>query len=110
MPARQIRDELTDLNLAKLAKLKAKWRVSMAALIRRARDLDAISDSEYRKLNIDLSAAGYRKNEPVPITPDHPRLFTASVRKQLEHDSADALAHRHGLSRADLDALTGGAA
>lgn len=110
MPAREIRDELNHLTLAKLAVLKEKWRVSMAALVRRARDLETISESEYRKLNIDLSTAGYRKNEPVTIAPDHPRLFTTSVRKQLEHYSADALAHRHGLSRADLDALTGGAA
>lgn len=110
MPAREIREDLTLLTLAKLAALKAKWRVSMAALLRRARDLDTISEADYRRLNIELSTAGYRIHEPVSIDPDCPTLFLASVRKQLEHHNAQALAARHGMSRTDLEALTGGAA
>lgn len=110
MPARQIRSELGDLSLAKLAVLKEKWRVSMAALVRRAHDLDVIPEARYRKLNIDLSTAGYRTHEPVVLAPDCPTLVLRSVNRQLQHDSAASVANRHGMSLNDLEALTGGAA
>lgn len=79
MPESDIRDDLRDVSLSTLATLKRKWGVSIAALMRRARDLGAISDSKYRSLNIELSSAGMRKNEPVQIDREQPTLLANIV-------------------------------
>ena len=46
---------------------KYYWRVSAAALVRRLKDLELISEWQYRNLNIELSKQGHMKNEPNPI-------------------------------------------
>lgn len=97
MPASDIRGDLVKLTLARLADLKAAWRVSMAALLRRARDVGAISHYEYRRLNIELSTAGYRTREPVTISGENPRLVADAVSRRL----------RAGDSLADLARVTG---
>jgi Zn-dependent peptidase ImmA (M78 family) len=84
MPSNSIRDELTKLDLPKLVRLKPRWGVSMAALIRKARDVSAISDHEYKQLNIALSTAGYRTNEPVPLHEELPSLVDDAVRQRLD--------------------------
>ena len=53
------------LNLAKLANLKLRWRVSMAALfLDRAKTLGAISQRQYSYLWSQIAAAGYKIREP----------------------------------------------
>lgn len=79
MPASAIRAELSCLDLPRLATLKARWGVSMAALVRRAHDLNTISDYEYKQLNIALSTAGYRTREPVDLTPEVPQFVTGVI-------------------------------
>jgi Zn-dependent peptidase ImmA (M78 family)/transcriptional regulator with XRE-family HTH domain len=83
MPARDIRDELRGLTLPRLVELKRRWMVSMAALLRRGRDLGAIRDGEYRRLNIELSTAGYRTREPVDLAAERPALVAEAVRARL---------------------------
>jgi len=65
------------INLFRLAALKRKWQVSMQALARRARDLEAISDRQYRYLMQQMSMRGWRTNEPVftPQQIEMPRLI-----------------------------------
>jgi Zn-dependent peptidase ImmA (M78 family) len=53
------------INLFRLASLKRQWQVSMQALARRARDLEAISDRQYRYLMQQMSMKGWRMEEPV---------------------------------------------
>jgi len=45
--------------------LKRKWRVSIAAMIRRCYDLGRITISEYSSLNVRLSQKRWRKREPL---------------------------------------------
>ena len=54
LPAAGVRDDLVNLDLGKLARLKRKWGASMAALIRKARDVGTITENEYKKFNIEL--------------------------------------------------------
>jgi Zn-dependent peptidase ImmA (M78 family)/plasmid maintenance system antidote protein VapI len=75
MPARDTLPYFGHVTLQRLAQLKPYWRVSIAALIRRARDLDAISDRQYRSLNEEMSKLGYRIHEPVPIPIEKPTLY-----------------------------------
>jgi Zn-dependent peptidase ImmA (M78 family)/transcriptional regulator with XRE-family HTH domain len=86
MPAQDIRADLSrgPVTVPALAQLKSKWRVSIAALLRRAWDLDVISDGRYRQLNIELSRAGYRTIEPVLLVDETPTLMGDLVSKRLE--------------------------
>ena len=82
MPPDDIRPEIRGLRFRDLGALKARWRVSLAALIRQAHTLGAISDRQYRTFNIQLnSLPGGRKHEPGEFDPEYPRLMHAV----LEH-------------------------
>lgn len=47
-----------------LIQLKKQWTVSVAALVRRLKDLDLLTEWHYRTLCIELSSKGYRTQEP----------------------------------------------
>lgn len=64
MPAKEVAPQLRDLSLAKLAQLKRHWRVSMGALLVRAKELDTISERRYKTLWMEMGRLGYRKREP----------------------------------------------
>ncbi|MEV4197431.1 ImmA/IrrE family metallo-endopeptidase [Micromonospora globbae] len=82
MPAQDIRPDLRGLRFRELGSLKAKWRVSLAALIKRAGDLGTITERQYRTFYIQLSKLpGGRKNEPGEFDPEEPRL----MRYLIEH-------------------------
>ena len=98
MPAREIASELTRLTLEKAAALKCYWKVSMAAIIRRARDLEKINEPQYRYFCMELSRRGYRKCEPAPIPAEEPGLF---------RDIVDLHRKVHGRNAAQLSDLLG---
>jgi len=65
MPEADIRGDLAKTyDFDELKRLKAKWRVSMAGLLRRTHALGVFSDSRYREYCIFLSKMGIRKQEP----------------------------------------------
>jgi Zn-dependent peptidase ImmA (M78 family)/DNA-binding XRE family transcriptional regulator len=80
LPEVAMRRELTaPVTLATLATLKSRWRMSMQALIRRGQDLGIIADQQAADLFTQLSAKGWRKNEPVKIPAEKPRLVRQLV-------------------------------
>ena len=105
MPHEVILGELKPgIDIARLMDLKARWGVSMAALIRRATDLGVISEWQYRTLMVELSALGYRTNEPIVIQREAPRHVAQAVTR-LEgqhHLSATETAHLAGLGREEF--------
>ncbi len=72
MPERDVSADLQGITVPKALRLKPRWRVSMQALIRRARDLGRISDRQYTSLFTYLSKLGYRRNEPAPLDAEQP--------------------------------------
>ena len=76
MPASEIKHQLQNLSLAKLAGLKQYWKVSMQALLKRASDLSAISPRQSRRLWMEISKIGMRREEPYPLPPERPRLYS----------------------------------
>ncbi len=64
MPKAEIKPYLRGLDLAKLGSLKRHWRVSMAALLMRAKQLGTISPTEERALWVEIGRNGWRKREP----------------------------------------------
>lgn len=94
MPEEQIGIMLANLNLATLAELKRRWKVSMRALIRRARDLNCISDATYRSFQITFSKKGYTKREPVEIPVENPTVIRDCIKlykRQLDYSDDDIL-------------------
>lgn len=64
MPKDDIKPLLHEFTLAKAATLKPYWKVSMWSLMRRARDLGIITDSQHRYMCMTMSSMGYRTREP----------------------------------------------
>ena len=93
LPEKLIRADLKGLTLSRAASLKVYWKMSMQAIIRRAKELSCIDERRYRSLSIQISAAGFRKNEPMPIPAEKPSLLTDLVRMHLD---------QHGYSMDDL--------
>lgn len=97
MPEQDIRADLRDLTIAKLAQLKRHWKASMASLLRRAKDLGAITPSRAETLVIEMSRRGYTKHEPIELDPrsERPLLLHELVAihlKRLRY-TEDELAH-----------------
>lgn len=75
MPANDIRHSLVGLttrDFPKLLELKAQWGVSVAALIRRARDLATITECQYREFQIKLRRLGWHEKEPGTLPVERP--------------------------------------
>jgi Zn-dependent peptidase ImmA (M78 family)/DNA-binding XRE family transcriptional regulator len=94
MPANEVRHSLEPVTLSRLAALKSYWKVSMAALLKRASDLGAISARQTRSLWVKMGQAGFRRREPVeldlPI--EQPTLFAELMdthRQELGYSMAD---------------------
>jgi Zn-dependent peptidase ImmA (M78 family)/transcriptional regulator with XRE-family HTH domain len=86
MPSSDIEPQLRGLRFRDLGTLKSIWRVSLAALIRRAHDLGSITDRQYRWFNMQLNKLpGGRKHEPGEFAREEPRL----MRHVVEHYQRD---------------------
>jgi len=69
----------TRLDWPCLRELKKRWRVSLAALVRRGRDLGRLSDASYRRAFTYLNATGERKNERDEPPREHPVLLSQAL-------------------------------
>jgi hypothetical protein len=73
--------------------LKERWRVSLQALLYRARTLGMLSPDAYRRAQIHLSRQGWHGNEPVEIgPPEEPALVEralALIDSELGMDAQD---------------------
>lgn len=96
MPAKEIKPHLAGLNIQRAAALKPHWKVSMAALVRRARDVGAITQRHYHTLFQRLSSLGYRMNEPIELAHEEPLAFRHLVQVYQQ---------AHGYTREEIDKL-----
>src|SRR5205085_1412705 len=80
LPADEIESELEPVTLPHLAQLKIRWRVSIAALLRRAHDLGLNTKSQYHRLFTRYSMLGYRHGEPAPVPVEQPGLVRQVLR------------------------------
>lgn len=69
----------TDITLRDLARLKASWGVSIQALIMRCGQLGLIDPARKTSLFKQLSARGWRKDEPVRVHLEAPALFAKLI-------------------------------
>jgi Zn-dependent peptidase ImmA (M78 family)/DNA-binding XRE family transcriptional regulator len=64
VPSSEIKHHLSRLNLEKLADLKRYWKISMQAILYKAKKLDLIKDNTYRYLLTQFRSLNYHINEP----------------------------------------------
>lgn len=81
------------LTLARARSLKQTYWVSIQAIIRAAYDRGRIGRDRYTSLFKQLSARGWRINEPVPIPREQPQLWPEVLRVHRQH---------HGFSDQDM--------
>lgn len=71
LPESGIRGEFVrPVTISQVCELKGRWRVSLAGLIRRAHELELVSDRRKTDLFVQLGKQGWRKVEPIPIAPE----------------------------------------
>ena len=76
LPEEAMRTELVPpVTLTLLAELKTRWRVSMAALLQRAKELDIVTERQHKYLRMQLAQRDWLREEPVPIQPENPRVL-----------------------------------
>ena len=66
---------LPPVTLTRLAQLKPQWGTSIQALIRRAYDLEIITERQYHYLFEQLGMNGWKKKEPIDIPVEKPRAL-----------------------------------
>lgn len=91
LPANAIGQELPRrMSWAAFFALKERWRVSLQALLYRARTLGALSPDAYRRAQIHLVQRGWRDNEPVEIgPPEEPALIERALALMLSELGMD---------------------
>jgi Zn-dependent peptidase ImmA (M78 family)/transcriptional regulator with XRE-family HTH domain len=90
-----------------LLELKRRWKVSLAALARRAKDLGIISEDTYRRANVQIGKRGWKTAEP-----DEPGVEWPTVLPQAfgllskQEGSISAVAQHLSLFESDLRLLS----
>lgn len=80
VPYEDAREALvTPLTLSTLTRLKSVWGVSIQALIQRAASLGLMGDDHRRSLYKQLSARGWRRQEPVEVGREDPKMFAKII-------------------------------
>lgn len=93
-------------NRTAFLRLKERWRMSMQALVRRAYDLDQLSESSYRNANIELrKRLAENGEEEGEWEPETPSMIQQAISLLEDEITLDELAHRIGVHASDLHDL-----
>lgn len=86
MPQRDIKKQLKSLSLEKLEALKIQWKVSMAALVYRAKELETITQNQAQYLFKKLATHGYKTREPKYLEPkyEEPHMLSEILKLYYE--------------------------
>jgi Zn-dependent peptidase ImmA (M78 family)/DNA-binding XRE family transcriptional regulator len=83
-PEGLLRPSLHRLDFNRLPNLKAYWRLSMKAIIKRAEVLGAIDRAAATRLYKQYSARRYHTQEPYALSPEPPTLIGEAIRVHLQ--------------------------
>ena len=101
------RSELHSMvTLNQLTRVKARFGISIQALIMRASGLGIIDGRRQRSLFVQLSARGWRHSEPVEVEPEYPLLMRKLIGLSLPTEPTTRdVEKRLGLPRAYVRAM-----
>lgn len=80
---------LTTRDFPRLLELKAYWGVSVAALVRRAKDVDVISERQYREFQVQLGRLGWRKREPGTLRSERAAILQRAIAAHRDMGATD---------------------
>lgn len=92
-------------NYEAFRRLKERWKMSIAALLYRAKDLGCISTSTHRRAMIQLSKAGQRKREGGEWPIEKPILVTQALELLHGQVTLDELAENLSIYPSELKAM-----
>jgi Zn-dependent peptidase ImmA (M78 family)/DNA-binding XRE family transcriptional regulator len=89
-PAEQLRQDVGEkrkrIHENKLFDLKNRYGMSIQAILYRLKDLEIITETYYEKWCIKINALGWKKNEPIHISPEKPKRFSKQVYRALSDE------------------------
>ncbi len=88
LPRSAVESHVTEsLHLSGYLTLKSQFGVSVGAIIMRAQQLGIITAERARSLHVQLSARGWRRDEPVDVATERPLLFRQALSKVTDMTS-----------------------
>jgi Zn-dependent peptidase ImmA (M78 family) len=83
--------------------LKKRWKVSIAALLHRAKKIGCISEATYRRAFMNMNKQNIRKNEPAEPPPEIPQLISKAMGLLVENElSVEKIAESLSFNKQDL--------
>lgn len=111
MPRETFTREIVSTSVHYFFKLKERWRVSVASMVYRARELGVLSKSQVEYLWRQLSARGMRKEEPLDgaFASERPTMLATALNMLVEgkRQSAAQVRDALNLNPQDLESLAG---
>ncbi len=119
LPEEEFRKDVSPYatNLAYYTQLKKTWKVSIAAMIRRAKDLDIITADDYSRLMRNMQKQGIRKTEPLDdeLVTAEPSLLRQAIKILFDqkvftpNEFLEELSREYGLTLypKDIETLLG---
>ncbi len=94
MPKETFMQDLGEVSLPALARLKPKWGTSISAMVRRAYDIGRIDEDRYQILNAEISSKGWKGKRPEPYEDQIPPTVGCLAAKclKLVHEQLPAQA------------------
>jgi Zn-dependent peptidase ImmA (M78 family)/DNA-binding XRE family transcriptional regulator len=109
LPEHSFLEDLYSLSLDALLALKLKWKVSIAMMIERLKDLGVASQEQHRRLRINYSARRWNKEEPYDqeIEVEQPKFLTKAMTLMLDGhvQSIDQFSVNTGFNRIWIERL-----
>jgi Zn-dependent peptidase ImmA (M78 family) len=94
-----------NLNWPLFRELKQRWKVSIAALLKRAYDLECLSEASYRRAFVHLNQTGERRREQHEPPAEDATLIAQAVAAIADEYSTEDLASALAMPSADLRAV-----
>ncbi|MCI0347943.1 MAG: XRE family transcriptional regulator [Acidobacteriales bacterium] len=109
LPEHSFLEELYSLSLDGLLSVKPKWKVSVAMMIERLKDLGIVNDSQHQRLRINYSARQWSKEEPYDneMLVEQPTLLARTLKLVVESKihTVDQISANTGFSREWIERL-----
>lgn len=111
LPRRTFPNEVISTSLHYFQTLKQRWRVSIAAMVYRCKDLSILSDSQVRYLWRQMNVMGIRRIEPLDDAFEHvaPRVIRASLNMLVDNhvQTKEEIERGINLNPEDIESIGG---
>jgi len=109
LPEHSFLEDLYSVSLDALLALKLKWRVSIAMMIERLKDLNIVNTDQHKRLRINYSTRRWNREEPYDkeIAMEQPKFLARAIRLLLDGraQTIDQISANTGFSRDWIERL-----